>query len=856
MLAIIYQYNYVTTFFICGGFNSRLGEKLDYIERIVECSPRQILDKNVNKHGESFLEFLKNANSIVVNGRITPEYNDYTSVTVKGKSVVDYIAVPIDSIEYCKKFKVLQTTDLIDKLNLSSAISSQCKAPDHALLTLTYTFEMIPEINISNDQRPQTRQSPGTANATLNTHRSNQVHPRRKRYYFNNKPDTYMNNDSWDHAVLELLSEIEFLEESQREIDSLYDKLCETIFTENDKRLLSSSYSRSTKKLFKYHKPYWNSTLTTKWNEMRESEKSFKKLSGNNVKKNHLRNTFKIKQTQFNKLLRKTERSYYKQLSEEMHEAKTKNPKLFWHHLNKLGPRKHKVIPEKVYINGDSRPITESLPQVLSKWQNDFSNLYNIESNNLAFDREYLETITQGNKSCQHNLTGTDHILNDPIQFSEVESVVKNIKNNKACGPDYIQNEVLKNQDILHILHKLFKYMFSHGCLPSAWKKAIITPILKSSLKDPYIPLNYRGISLLSNIGKAYTVILNKRLITCLENNNLLCEEQNGFRPKRSCEEHIYTLTSIVRNRLGMGQATFAAFIDFQKAFDWVNRDILLNKLREYGITGKIFTSIKNLYTQTNAQVKLNQNFTEPFLTTSGVRQGDSMSPTLFNIFLNDLIKELKEQNLGINIHERCVSILAYADDIVLLAPDQDKLQKMPNIMFNWCYKHRLIINSDKSQIRHFRNRRNSQTNKVFRLGEVEIKIVEKYKYLGIILDEYLNYNITAETLCSSASRALGALHSKTRNLKNCTYHTYSHLFSSGICPILHYSSSIWGYKQFLKCQNVQNKAIRHFLGLNKFSPNLMLIGDMAWTPSHILIKINMIKLWNKICNLNVTSSR
>ena len=90
----------------------------------------------LQKHGESFLEFLKNANSIVVNGRITPEYNDYTSVTVKGKSVVDYITVPIDSIEYCKKFEVLQTTDLIDKLNLSSAISSQCKAPDHALLTV------------------------------------------------------------------------------------------------------------------------------------------------------------------------------------------------------------------------------------------------------------------------------------------------------------------------------------------------------------------------------------------------------------------------------------------------------------------------------------------------------------------------------------------------------------------------------------------------------------------------------------------------------------------------------------------------------------------------------------------------
>ena len=106
ILAIIYRYNYVTTFFICGDFNSRLGGKVNYIESIDECSPRQILDKNVNKHGESFLEFLKNAISIVVNGRITPEHNHYTSVTVKGKSVVDHIAVPIDSIEYCKKVKV------------------------------------------------------------------------------------------------------------------------------------------------------------------------------------------------------------------------------------------------------------------------------------------------------------------------------------------------------------------------------------------------------------------------------------------------------------------------------------------------------------------------------------------------------------------------------------------------------------------------------------------------------------------------------------------------------------------------------------------------------------------------------
>ena len=118
---------------------------------------------------------------------------------------------------------------------------------------------------------------------------------------------------------------------------------------------------------------------------------------------------------------------------------------------------------------------------MISKWQNDISNLCNIENNDLAFDNDYLERITQGKKSYQDNPTDINHILNAPIQFSEIGSVVKNLKYNKACGPDYIQNEVLKNRDILHILHKLFKYIFSHCFLPSAWKEAIIRPIPKSS---------------------------------------------------------------------------------------------------------------------------------------------------------------------------------------------------------------------------------------------------------------------------------------------------------------------------------------------------------------------------------------
>ena len=97
----------------------------------------------------------------------------------------------------------------------------------------------------------------------------------------------------------------------------------------------------------------------------------------------------------------------------------------------------------------------------------------------------------------------------------------------------------------------------------------------------------------------------------------------------------------------------------------------------------------------------------------------------------------------------------------------------------------------------------------------------------------------------------MGAINSKLRNIKDCNYKSYSDLFNSGVSPVLEYGSSIWGFKQIRKCQNIQNKAMRHYLGVNKFSPNLMLEGDMGWIPMHIQIKINMLKLWNRICLLD-----
>ena len=143
------------------------------------------------------------------------------------------------------------------------------------------------------------------------------------------------------------------------------------------------------------------------------------------------------------------------------------------------------------------------------------------------------------------------------------------------------------------------------------WSKSIVKPIPKNSQNDPRIPLNYRGISLISTVCKMYTNILYKRLISYYDSNNIIEDEQNGFRKDRSCEDHIYTLMAIIQNRKASNLSTFACFVDMAKAFDRVNRDILFIKLANIGISGNLLDSIKKLYEECTASVNVNGCYTD-----------------------------------------------------------------------------------------------------------------------------------------------------------------------------------------------------------------------------------------------------
>ena len=141
-----------------------------------------------------------------------------------------------------------------------------------------------------------------------------------------------------------------------------------------------------------------------------------------------------------------------------------------------------------------------------------------------------------------------------------------------------------------------------------------------------------------------------------LEQNNILVDEQNGFRQKRSCLEHIYSLYTMVNNRKLSRQSTYVGFVDFRKAFDTIQRKFLCYKLMKIGINGRILDAIQSLYVNVQCTVKVNDLFSPWFPVSNGVMQGCKISPTLFSVYINDLAQELNGLNCGINVDDIMVS--------------------------------------------------------------------------------------------------------------------------------------------------------------------------------------------------------
>ena len=250
--------------------------------------------------------------------------------------------------------------------------------------------------------------------------------------------------------------------------------------------------------------------------------------------------------------------------------------------------------------------------------------------------------------------------------------------------------ELIKSSpdDFINFITSFFNCILNTGEIPDSWGISIIYPIYKKGNCDD--PNNYRGISLIDIVSKLFTSAVTARMNSYLNKNDLLGGEQVGFRSGHSCMDHVYLLTSIIDLTLTEGRRLYATFIDYEKAFDRVNRSILWSKLYNLGINGKVLRIVKNLYAKTKAQVHVNVELSDFFPCTVGVRQGDTLSPILFDIFLNDFENFVADRTRGFRVGASTqrstmnqelevylkLFVLFYADDTILLNENEEDMQK------------------------------------------------------------------------------------------------------------------------------------------------------------------------------------
>ena len=253
---------------------------------------------------------------------------------------------------------------------------------------------------------------------------------------------------------------------------------------------------------------------------------------------------------------------------------------------------------------------------------------------------EYMDKISSfisewspDNALCQDPYI--NDIMDAPIIRYELEQVLRKAKIGKAGRADAIPLEFYKysSEPVRKAILALFNYVFQSGEYPELWSNGIINQIYKSG--EMRCPENYRKITLLSSLGKLFDSVLNNRLCFCKEALRLHNPWQNGFKPGSWTTDNLFIFNAIIDKYQATKKPLYVCYVDFKSAFDYVNRHALLFKLLTQGFTGKMFSLLRNLFGKSKSQVKWNSEVGDLFDNMYGVLQGGTVSPTLFNIYVD-----------------------------------------------------------------------------------------------------------------------------------------------------------------------------------------------------------------------------
>ena len=512
--------------------------------------------------------------------------------------------------------------------------------------------------------------------------------------------------------------------------------------------------------------------------EMRKKDKLHK--LANRTHKNRLYEAYRHQRTKVNKLIRQAHNNYINNI---IGNSFKDNPKLFWSYI-KSNKVENVNIPTLISNSGETCNSDKAKATALN---NQFQSVFT--------DEDFSNFPTKG-QTCYRSAPELS------IHTNGVYKLLIGLDCSKATGPDEIPARILHDYagPLSKILSFLYQQSYDTGTIPQDWRDANICAIYKKGHKSR--PENYRPVSLTCISCKLMEHIVLSHLSSHLNIHNILAKNQHGFRPHLSCETQLVEAVHDWASTLDASGQVDVILLDFSKAFDKVPHSRLLHKLDYYGVRGSTLSWIKSFLSGRRQRVVVNGSQSEWCDVTSGVPQGSVLGPSLFLVFINDIIDDVSSP------------IRLFADDSIIYrninsAADHQILQSDVFKLFDWSTRWQMSFNVQKCYVISITRKTTKKSNFIYKMSGQTLPVVPSSKYLGITVSEKLKWSEHIKDITSGARKVLGLLE---RNLSQCPQKVKQSAYFALVRPKLEYSSPAWNPyidKDVNNLEKVQRRAAR-----------------------------------------------
>ena len=398
--------------------------------------------------------------------------------------------------------------------------------------------------------------------------------------------------------------------------------------------------------------------------------------------------------------------------------------------LNRLG--RHDIVYNKVRNMEWDRGKTQS--KIASGIESEDGKLLTEENQVLKRWKEYMEKLYRAKEKPEQIKIENESEVSEEgkggnVLLTEIKAALKDMKNGKAAGIDGIPVELIKcleedtEEEGMRILRDLCNEIYESGVWPEDFVRTVMIPLQKK--KGTRKCEEHRTISVIAHVAKILLRVIDRRLRRIME--EVVGEDQFGFRRGMGTRDAIAVVKTIGERYIERGRAVRLCLVDLEKAFDCVKYEKLLEILKDKGVDWRERRLISNLYMKQEVALRVGDNMTEWFKIGRGVRQGCCLSPTLFNIYMEDMVRKCWERNKGVKIGGRSVKSVRFADDMIIFAENTQELNEMLKSLEEMEDLYGLRINHRKSKLMIIGE---EEVMDVVVRGE-KLEQVEANKYLG-----------------------------------------------------------------------------------------------------------------------------